>query len=72
MLKLPWQQLLSYFVCYSLSDSSWKAKPIFLFFPLLFRVQKMEKMFSAFTGQTLEKVQEYTERDSFLSVSEVI
>jgi hypothetical protein len=31
----------------------------------------MEKMFSAFTGQPLEKVQEYTDRDSFLSVSEV-
>lgn len=33
---------------------------------------KMDKMFSAFTGQTLEKVQEYTERDSFLSVSEAL
>ncbi|AES89079.1 ATP-dependent Clp protease proteolytic protein [Medicago truncatula] len=33
---------------------------------------KMEKMFSAFTGQALEKVQEYTERDSFLSVSEAL
>ncbi|XP_004507417.1 ATP-dependent Clp protease proteolytic subunit 6, chloroplastic [Cicer arietinum] len=33
---------------------------------------KIEKMFSAFTGQPLEKVQEYTERDSFLSVSEAL
>ncbi|GAU41180.1 hypothetical protein TSUD_89760 [Trifolium subterraneum] len=33
---------------------------------------KMEKMFCAFTGQTLEKVQEYTDRDSFLSVSEAL
>lgn len=29
-------------------------------------------MYAAFTGQPLEKVQEYTERDRFLSVSEVI
>lgn len=34
-------------------------------------VQKVDKMFSAFTGQPLEKVQQYTERDRFLSVSEV-
>ncbi|XP_058760259.1 ATP-dependent Clp protease proteolytic subunit 6, chloroplastic-like [Vicia villosa] len=33
---------------------------------------KMDQMFSAFTGQTLEKVQEYTERDSFLSASEAL
>lgn len=29
-------------------------------------------MYAAFTGQPLEKVQQYTERDRFLSVSEVI
>lgn len=28
-------------------------------------------MYAAFTGQPLEKVQQYTERDRFLSVSEV-
>ena len=28
-------------------------------------------MYAAFTGQPLEKVQEYTERDRFLSASEV-
>ncbi|KAK2988570.1 hypothetical protein RJ640_016430 [Escallonia rubra] len=33
---------------------------------------KIDKMFAAFTGQTLEKVQQYTERDRFLSVSEVM
>ncbi|CAJ2679225.1 unnamed protein product [Trifolium pratense] len=33
---------------------------------------KMEKMFSAFTGQPLEKVQEFTDRDNFLSVSEAL
>lgn len=33
---------------------------------------KIEKMFSAFTGQTLEKVQEYTDRDSYLSASEAL
>lgn len=29
-------------------------------------------MYVAFTGQPIEKVQQYTERDRFLSVSEVI
>lgn len=29
-------------------------------------------MYVAFTGQSIEKVQQYTERDRFLSVSEVI
>ncbi|XP_022148642.1 ATP-dependent Clp protease proteolytic subunit 6, chloroplastic [Momordica charantia] len=33
---------------------------------------KVDKMFSAFTGQPLEKVQQYTERDRFLSVSEAL
>ncbi|CAI8616921.1 unnamed protein product [Vicia faba] len=33
---------------------------------------KMDKMFCAFTGQPLEKVQEYTERESFLSASEAL
>ncbi|KAE8077524.1 hypothetical protein FH972_016081 [Carpinus fangiana] len=33
---------------------------------------KIDKMYAAFTGQSLEKVQQYTERDRFLSVSEVI
>lgn len=34
-------------------------------------VQKIDRMYAAFTGQPLEKVQEYTERDRFLSTSEV-
>ncbi|KAL7118806.1 hypothetical protein ACP275_02G024500 [Erythranthe tilingii] len=33
---------------------------------------KIDKMYSAFTGQSLEKVQQYTERDRFLSVSEAM
>ncbi|KAG6410782.1 hypothetical protein SASPL_128851 [Salvia splendens] len=33
---------------------------------------KIDKMYAAFTGQSLEKVQQYTERDRFLSVSEVM
>ncbi|KAK3022028.1 hypothetical protein RJ639_047418 [Escallonia herrerae] len=33
---------------------------------------KIDKMYAAFTGQTLEKVQQYTERDRFLSVSEAM
>ncbi|XAR72824.1 Endopeptidase Clp [Bertholletia excelsa] len=33
---------------------------------------KIDKMYSAFTGQPLEKVQQYTERDRFLSVSEAM
>ncbi|ESW03843.1 hypothetical protein PHAVU_011G046500 [Phaseolus vulgaris] len=33
---------------------------------------KIDKMYSAFTGQPLEKVQQYTERDRFLSVSEAL
>lgn len=35
-------------------------------------MQKIDKMYAAFTGQPLEKVQQYTERDRFLSVSEVM
>ncbi len=35
-------------------------------------MQKIDKMYSTFTGQPLEKVQQYTERDRFLSVSEVM
>ncbi|GKE27349.1 ATP-dependent Clp protease proteolytic subunit 6, chloroplastic [Tanacetum coccineum] len=34
-------------------------------------MQKIDMMYAAFTGQPLEKVQQYTERDRFLSVSEV-
>lgn len=34
-------------------------------------VQKIDKMYAAFTGQPIEKVQQYTERDRFLSVAEV-
>lgn len=34
-------------------------------------VQKIDQMYAAFTGQLLEKVQQYTERDRFLSSSEV-
>lgn len=34
-------------------------------------MQKVDKMYAAFTGQPIEKVQQYTERDRFLSVSEV-
>nr|CAD1832322.1 unnamed protein product [Ananas comosus var. bracteatus] len=33
---------------------------------------KIDKMFAAFTGQPLEKVQQYTERDRFLSASEAL
>ncbi|KAH6786048.1 hypothetical protein C2S51_038503 [Perilla frutescens var. frutescens] len=33
---------------------------------------KIDKMYSIFTGQSLEKVQQYTERDRFLSVSEAL
>ena len=35
-------------------------------------MQKIDKMYATFTGQPLEKVQRYTERDHFLSVSEVM
>lgn len=34
--------------------------------------QKIDSMYSAFTGQPLEKVQQYTERDRFLSASEAM
>ncbi|KAK4377302.1 hypothetical protein RND71_003598 [Anisodus tanguticus] len=34
--------------------------------------QKIDKMYTAFTGQPIEKVQQYTERDRFLSVSEAM
>ncbi|KAL3614108.1 ATP-dependent Clp protease proteolytic subunit 6, chloroplastic [Castilleja foliolosa] len=33
---------------------------------------KIDKMYAAFTGQTIEKVQQYTERDRFLSVAEAM
>lgn len=33
---------------------------------------KIDKMYAAFTGQPLEKVQQYTERDRFLSVTEAM
>ncbi|XP_059647694.1 ATP-dependent Clp protease proteolytic subunit 6, chloroplastic [Cornus florida] len=33
---------------------------------------KIDKMYATFTGQPLEKVQQYTERDRFLSVSEAM
>ncbi|XP_050234751.1 ATP-dependent Clp protease proteolytic subunit 6, chloroplastic [Mercurialis annua] len=33
---------------------------------------KIDKMYTAFTGQPLEKVQQYTERDRFLSTSEAM
>ncbi|KAL9231627.1 hypothetical protein vseg_006829 [Gypsophila vaccaria] len=33
---------------------------------------KVDKMYAAFTGQPLEKVQQYTERDRFLSVTEAM
>ncbi|KAI9182661.1 hypothetical protein LWI28_027625 [Acer negundo] len=33
---------------------------------------KLDRMYAAFTGQSLEKVQQYTERDRFLSVSEAM
>uniref|UniRef100_A0A803LDT4 ATP-dependent Clp protease proteolytic subunit n=1 Tax=Chenopodium quinoa TaxID=63459 RepID=A0A803LDT4_CHEQI len=35
-------------------------------------LQKIDKMYAAFTGQPLEKVQQYTERDRFLSVTEAM
>uniref|UniRef100_A0A803MMJ3 ATP-dependent Clp protease proteolytic subunit n=1 Tax=Chenopodium quinoa TaxID=63459 RepID=A0A803MMJ3_CHEQI len=35
-------------------------------------LQKIDKMYAAFTGQPLEKVQQYTERDHFLSVTEAM
>jgi len=34
--------------------------------------QKIDKMFAAFTGQPLEKIQYYTDRDRFLSAAEVM
>lgn len=34
-------------------------------------MQKIDKMYAAFTGQPIEKVQEHTERDRFFAVSEV-
>nr|KJB77568.1 hypothetical protein B456_012G145900 [Gossypium raimondii] len=34
--------------------------------------RKIDKMYAAFTSQPLEKVQQYTERDRFLSVSEAM
>lgn len=34
--------------------------------------QKIDRMYAAFTGQPIEKVQEYTERDRFMSVSEAM
>ena len=34
-------------------------------------MQKVDKMYAAFIGQPLEKVQQYTERDRFLSSAEV-
>ncbi|KAL0651258.1 hypothetical protein Bca4012_093949 [Brassica carinata] len=34
--------------------------------------QKIDRMYAAFTGQTLETVQQYTERDRFLSASEAL
>ncbi|KAL6213950.1 hypothetical protein ACLB2K_013389 [Fragaria x ananassa] len=39
---------------------------------LCFSMQKVDKMYVAFTGQSLETVQQYTERDRFLSVSEAM
>lgn len=33
--------------------------------------QKIDQMYASFTGQPLERVQQFTERDRFLSVSEV-
>ncbi|KAL0536254.1 hypothetical protein IC582_025197 [Cucumis melo] len=33
---------------------------------------KVDMMYAAFTGQSIEKVQQYTERDRFLSVSEAL
>lgn len=35
-------------------------------------VQKIDRMYAAFTGQPIEKVQQYTERDRFLSAAEVM
>jgi hypothetical protein len=34
-------------------------------------MQKVDKMFAAFTGQPLDMVQQWTERDRFMSSSEV-
>ncbi|XP_048621309.1 ATP-dependent Clp protease proteolytic subunit 6, chloroplastic-like [Brassica napus] len=34
--------------------------------------QKIDRMYAAFTGQPLETVQQYTERDRFLSASEAL
>ncbi|PPD69682.1 hypothetical protein GOBAR_DD33435 [Gossypium barbadense] len=41
----------------------------FLYFAIF---RKIDKMYAAFTSQPLEKVQQYTERDRFLSVSEAM
>ncbi|KAB5561306.1 hypothetical protein DKX38_006263 [Salix brachista] len=39
---------------------------------LVILVQKIDQMYATFTGQPLEKVQQYTERDRFLSTSEAM
>jgi ATP-dependent Clp protease protease subunit len=35
-------------------------------------VQKLDKMYSAFTGQPLERVQKFTDRDRFFSAAEAM
>ncbi|EFE88037.1 hypothetical protein BIFBRE_05114 [Bifidobacterium breve DSM 20213 = JCM 1192] len=37
----------------------------------MFCMQKVDKMFASFTGQPLDMVQQWTERDRFMSSSEV-
>uniref|UniRef100_K4A3M1 ATP-dependent Clp protease proteolytic subunit n=1 Tax=Setaria italica TaxID=4555 RepID=K4A3M1_SETIT len=38
----------------------------------MFCMQKVDKMFAAFTGQPLDMVQQWTERDRFMSSSEAM
>nr|GMD84365.1 ATP-dependent Clp protease proteolytic subunit 6, chloroplastic-like isoform X2 [Ipomoea batatas] len=44
----------------------------FEFDTVLLFSQKIDKMFAAFTGQPLEKVQDFTERDYFMSAAEAM
>lgn len=53
------------------TSSLFDIHPLISFIFLANLMQKIDKMYATFTGQPLEKVQQYTERDRFLSVSEV-
>ena len=68
--KFPNQRIIeiSLLVGWSLTHIMWPSK-----LTLLWVIwQKIDKMFAAFTGQPLEKIQYYTDRDRFLSAAEVM